>query len=82
MANTTIGDFRENISTLMRAVIDSDEPLTIATENGRTFLLSESYYKSLLETHYICSVPHLQEEILARRGDSEDQFVGEEKIGL
>ena len=30
------------------------------------------------ETHYICSVPNLQEEILERRNDSEDQFVGEE----
>ena len=38
MANTTIADFRENVCEMLGSVIDSDEPLSISTENTKSFL--------------------------------------------
>ena len=82
MANITIADFCENVCAMLGSVIDSDEPLSISTENGNAFLLSESYYKSLLETLYISSVPKLKDEILKRMADGDEEFVSEEEVGL
>ena len=39
MTNTTIADFRENLCAMLDSVIDSDEPLSISTENTKRFLV-------------------------------------------
>ena len=38
MANTTIADFCDNVCAMLGSVIDSDEPLSISTENTKCFL--------------------------------------------
>lgn len=80
MINTNITNFRKDIYNMLENTIKYNEPLNISTKNGNAVVLSESDYKNIIETLYICSIPGLKEELLKRIHDPEKEFVAEDEV--
>ena len=80
MTNVNITNFRKDIYELLERTIKYNEPINITTKNGNAVVLSESDYKSLIETLYIESVPELKYEILERANSSDEEFVAEDEV--
>ena len=82
MIATNVAEFRKNVCQMLDVAINSDKPVCISTENGNAILLSERGYKGLIETLYISSDTKFKNEILARAHGTDEDFIGENEIGL
>lgn len=47
--------FRKDLFKVLDSVIKFDEPVTVTTKNGNAVLISESDYRSIMETIYLMS---------------------------
>ena len=47
--------FRKDLFKILDTVIKFDEPVTVTTKNGNAVLISESEYRSIMETIYLMS---------------------------
>jgi PHD/YefM family antitoxin component YafN of YafNO toxin-antitoxin module len=65
MTTLNATNFRNNFFSYMEQVVKYCEPLNITTKHGNVVVLNEDDYKSLLETMYIESIPHLADSIIA-----------------
>ena len=71
----TASEAQKNLFRLIEQVNKNNKPILILSEKGNAFLISESEYKSILETDYLFSSPanrkHLFESIAqAERGET------------
>lgn len=55
---------RNNFFKLMEETIITNEPVIITGKSGNVVVLSESDYRSMEETLYLCSVPTMREKIM------------------
>ncbi|MDR3346825.1 MAG: type II toxin-antitoxin system Phd/YefM family antitoxin [Campylobacteraceae bacterium] len=65
MTNINITNFRKNIFGILEQTIKYNEPVNISTKDGNAVIISEDDYKGLMETLYLCSIPHLREELMS-----------------
>lgn len=56
---------RNNFFKLMEEAISTSEPIIVTGKTGNVVVLSESDYRSMEETLYLCSVPGMREKIKA-----------------
>lgn len=54
---------RNNFFKLMEEAITTSEPIIVTGKTGNVVVLSESDYRSMEETLYLCSVPGMREKI-------------------
>lgn len=47
--------FRKDLFKILDSVIKFDDPVTVTTKNGNAVLISESEYRSIMETIYLMS---------------------------
>ena len=55
---------RNNFFKLMEETIITNEPVIITGKSGNVVVLSESDYRSMEETLYLCSIPTMREKIM------------------
>ena len=55
MTNTNITAFRKNLFDFVNQTVTYGEAINVTTKNGNAVLISESEYKSLLETLEDCA---------------------------
>lgn len=53
MTTIHISNFRKNLVSTLKSVIDFDEPVTITTNKGNIVIVSESSYNSMVESLYL-----------------------------
>ena len=70
MVVTNISVLRKNLFSTIDNVIEYNDPITISTKKGNVVILSESDYKSLVETIYLTSQKGLVKKI--KDGEKED----------
>lgn len=70
MINTNITAFRKDVFKYVEQTIKLNQPVNVSTKIGNAVLLSESDYRSLMETLLIESVPGLKQSILEARDES------------
>lgn len=58
---------RTNLFKLMDAAIVGSEPVTITGKSGNVVMISESDYRSMMETMYLSSIPGMREQLIAGR---------------
>ena len=54
---------RNHFFKLMEETITTHEPVYVTGKNGNVVMLSEEYYKAMMETMYLCSLPGMREKI-------------------
>ena len=69
MTTIHISNFRKNLVNTVESVIDFDEPITITTNKGNIFIVSESSYNSMLESLYLMKQKNLVVKI--KEGENE-----------
>ena len=70
MVVTNISVLRKNLFSTIDNVIVYNDPITVSTKKGNAVILSESDYKSLVETIYLTSQKGLVKKI--KDGEKED----------
>lgn len=80
MKITTAENFRDNLSEIIDELIKSNEQLKVTTEMGNVIVLSESYYKGIMETLKIYSNPQEKEKIVEGLHTQIDDCVSEDEI--
>ena len=55
---------RKNLFEYLNNAIDSNDVITVTTQNGNAVIISEEEYNSIIETAYINSIPGLADEII------------------
>lgn len=65
MINMNITSFRKNIFSVFEQAIKFNQPVNVSTKDGNAVVISETDYRSLIETLYVSSVPGLKKQILA-----------------
>ena len=70
MVVTNISVLRKNLFSTIDNVIEYNDPITVSTKKGNVVILSESDYKSLVETIYLTSQKGLVKKI--KNGEKED----------
>lgn len=63
-------EFRKNLSSYLKSVIDFDEHITITTKKGNVVIVSEKEYESMLEIINSSSSNDLIDKI--KEGEKED----------
>lgn len=82
MSTTNISNFRKNLFELTEQIINYNEPLTVTSKSGNVVVLSEEEYRGIVETIYLSSVPHMEEQLVKLKNaptDSEE-FVPEDEV--
>ena len=69
MTTIHISNFRKNLVSTLKGVIDFDEPVTITTNKGNIVIVSESSYNSMVESLYLTKQKGLVEKI--KEGENE-----------
>ena len=63
MKHVTASTAKKDFSGLLDAVIESGEPVSIATDRGAAILVNQEEWSGLLETLYLQSIPGMVESI-------------------
>lgn len=75
-----ITSFRKNIFSVFEQAIKFNQPVNISTKDGNAVVISETDYRSLVETLYVSSVPGLKEQILAGMKEPLSESKPENKV--
>lgn len=65
MTNTNITAFRKNVFGFVDQAVTYGEVVNVTTKNGNAVIISETDYKSMLETLHLCSIPGMEDSIKA-----------------
>ena len=65
MTNTNITAFRKNVFGFVDQAVTYGEVVNVTTKNGNAVIISETDYKSMLETLRLCSIPGMEDSIKA-----------------
>ena len=65
MTNTNITAFRKNVFGFVDQAVTYGEVANVTTKNGNAVIISETDYKSMLETLHLCSIPGMEDSIKA-----------------
>lgn len=79
MAIVNVTTARANLYNLIDELEQSHEPVIISGKRNNAVLISESDWKSLQETIYLCSIPGMCKSILEARKEPLEESV--EDIG-
>ena len=80
MINTNVTDFSQNIYDMIKQTVLFNEPVNISTNDGNAVLMSESDYRGLMETLYLCSIPGMKEKILESANTPLEECVSESEV--
>ncbi len=65
MTNTNITAFRKNVFGFVDQAVTYGVVVNVTTKNGNAVIISETDYKSMLETLHLCSIPGMEDSIKA-----------------
>ena len=65
MTNTNITAFRKNVFGFVDQAVTYGEVVNVTTKNGNAVIISETDYKSMLETLHLSSIPGMEDSIKA-----------------
>ncbi len=74
METTNVSLLRKNLYNSIDNVIKFDDAITVNTKNGNAVIISESEYKTMLETIYLISQKGLVEKIKEGEKESLDSM--------
>lgn len=80
MREVDIIAFQANVSSMLERVISHNEPLKICAGVGNAVVLSEEYYRGMLETLQLLSVPEMREKLLQGRTPPLSECVPESEL--
>ncbi|MGX7074493.1 type II toxin-antitoxin system Phd/YefM family antitoxin [Falseniella ignava] len=80
MLSIPITNFRKDVYNLLENAIKYNEPVQVSTKTGNVVVLSEEEYRSMLETLYLTSVPHLEEQLVKDMQAPLSEFVDESEV--
>jgi antitoxin YefM len=80
MIKTTIKKLQTNLDEIITPVLDADEDVIVKSQQGNLIMLSESKYRSLLESLYLSSNQELKDSILDGLNTTFDQTISETDI--
>jgi antitoxin YefM len=64
MTNTNAANFGQNLSDYLNQAVLYQDIINVNTKNGNAVLISETEYRSLMETLYLLGVPGMKERLL------------------
>ena len=65
MTTTNIKGLKEHLPEYVNQAVEFNDIVNVATDNGCAVIISESAYRSLIETLYLSSDPQIRQSILA-----------------
>lgn len=63
MTAVSVSSFSKNAAKYVAHAIDSDEVISVTTDNGNAVLLSEDEYRGLLETIRLMNCPGMDQRV-------------------
>lgn len=64
MTNTNAANLGQNLSDYLNQAVLYQDIINVNTKNGNAVLISETEYRSLMETLYLLGVPGMKERLL------------------
>ena len=64
MTNTNAANFGQNLSDYLNQAVLYQDIINVNTKNGNAVLISETEFRSLMETLYLLGVPGMKERLL------------------
>lgn len=80
MFTVKLSVLKKDMDNIINQIIKSDEPVRVKTKNGNAVILSESNYKSYLETLYLISITGMKDSLLEGKNATARELINADEV--